>query len=276
MADNYTNVSVIIPCFRCADTVQRAVESVAKQTLIPAEVILVEDASGDETLQALFYLQNLYADGWVKVIPRAVNDGPGTARNVGWESAKEPYIAFLDADDSWHPEKLFIQYEFMQNNPDVALCGHQCIWLRDSAPPPVPPKDLHATKISANSLLFKNAFSTPTVMLKRDIPFRFQEGKRYAEDLLLWQQIAFAGLQVVRLESPLAYVHKSLYGEDGLSAQLWKMEKGELRNLIDLYRQNKINQILFIAATVFSMAKYYKRLLKMCLKQMLYLLRYEK
>ena len=276
MADNYTNVSVIIPCFRCADTVQRAVESVAKQTLIPAEVILVEDASGDETLQALFYLQNLYADGWVKVIPRAVNDGPGTARNVGWESAKEPYIAFLDADDSWHPEKLFIQYEFMQNNPDVALCGHQCIWLRDSAPPPVPPKDLHATKISANSLLFKNAFSTPTVMLKRDIPFRFQEGKRYAEDLLLWQQIAFAGLQVVRIESPLAYVHKSLYGEDGLSAQLWKMEKGELRNLIDLYRQNKINQILFIAATVFSMAKYYKRLLKMCLKQMLYLLRYEK
>ncbi len=276
MADNYTNVSVIIPCFRCADTVQRAVESVAKQTLIPAEVILVEDASGDETLQALFYLQNLYADGWVKVIPRAVNDGPGTARNVGWESAKEPYIAFLDADDSWHPEKLFIQYEFMQNNPDVALCGHQCIWLRDSAPPPVPPKDLHATKISANSLLFKNAFSTPTVMLKRDIPFRFQEGKRYAEDLLLWQQIAFAGLQVVRLESPLAYVHKSLYGEDGLSAHLWKMEKGELRNLIDLYRQNNINQILLIVATVFSMAKYYKRLLKMCLKQMLYLLRYEK
>jgi hypothetical protein len=54
------------------------------------------------------------------------------------------------------------------------------------------------------------------------------------------------------------------------------MEKGELRNLIDLYRQNKINKILFIAATGFSMTKYYKRLLKICLKQILYLLRYDK
>jgi len=276
MADNYTNVSVIIPCFRCAETVQRAVESVAKQTLIPAEVILVEDCSGDETLQKLYHLQSLYAGDWIKVIPRAVNDGPATARNVGWEVAKEPYIAFLDADDSWHPEKLRIQYEYMRNNPDVTLCGHQCIWLRDSAAPPVLSEDLQSTKISASSLLFKNAFSTPTVMLRRDIPFRFQEGKRFAEDLLLWQQIAFADLQVVRIESPLAYVHKSLYGEDGLSAQLWKMEKGELRNLIDLYRQNKINQILFIAATGFSMAKYYKRLLKTCLKPILYLLRYDK
>ncbi|MDD5412709.1 MAG: glycosyltransferase family 2 protein [Methylobacter sp.] len=276
MADNYANVSVIIPCYRSADTVQRAVESVAKQTLVPVEVILVEDCSGDETLQKLYHLQTLYADGWIKVIPLTINDGPGTARNVGWEVAKEPYITFLDADDTWHPEKLRIQYEFIRNNPDVALCGHQCIWLRDSAPPPVLPKDLQETKISARSLLFKNAFSTPTVMLRRDIPFRFQESKRFAEDLLLWQHIAFAGLLVVRIESPLAYVHKSLYGEDGLSAQLWKMEIGELRNLIELNRQNKINHILFIAATGFSMAKYYKRLLKICLKQILYLLRYDK
>jgi glycosyltransferase involved in cell wall biosynthesis len=70
-------------------------------------------------------LQNIHADGWVKVIPLTINDGPGTARNVDWEVAKESYIAFLDADDSWHPEKLRIQNELIWNNPDVALCGHQ-------------------------------------------------------------------------------------------------------------------------------------------------------
>jgi hypothetical protein len=149
----------------------------------------------------------------------------------------------------------------MRNNPDVALCGHQCALLRDSEIPPALPKNPHATKISAGSLLLKNAFSTPTVMLKRDIPFRFQEGVRYLEDLLLWQKIAFAGLQVSLIESPLAYVHKPFYGVSGLSAQLWKMEKGELRNIVMLYEAGSISFLQLVAATSFSIVKYIKRVL---------------
>jgi hypothetical protein len=86
---------------------------------------------------------------------------------------------------------------------------------------------MHATKISTSSLLFKNAFSMPTVILRRDIPFCFQEGKRFAEDLLRWQQIAFAGLQMVRIESLLAYVYKSLYGEDEKGSLKWTPISGQ-------------------------------------------------
>ena len=119
-------VSVVIPCYRCADTIARAVTSIAEQTSRPAEVILVDDCSGDDTLATLYELQAEYPQGWVKVIESPKNAGPGTARNLGWEAATQAYIAFLDADDSWHPQKIEMQYGWMSKNPEVALTGHTC------------------------------------------------------------------------------------------------------------------------------------------------------
>jgi glycosyltransferase involved in cell wall biosynthesis len=258
-------VSVVIPCYRCASTIQRAIQSVIAQILKPAEVILVDDASGDETLAVLKEFEQQHPD-WIKVIALAENQGVASARNAGWAAASHTFIAFLDADDSWHPDKICIQFEYMQNNSDIALCGHQCVWLRDNQGLPELSKDRQASVISASSLLFKNAFSTPTIMLRRNIPFRFQEGKRYAEDLLLWQQIAFAGIKVIRIENTLAYLYKPLYGTGGLSAQMWEMESGELNNFIVLYRAGTINFPFYLAASLFSIAKFIKRLLAVRLK----------
>ncbi|HEX7588324.1 MAG TPA: glycosyltransferase, partial [Anaerolineae bacterium] len=62
------SVSVVIPCYRCAENIARAVESVVRQTLSPAEVILVDDGSGDDTLATLRALQTRYGLAWIKVI----------------------------------------------------------------------------------------------------------------------------------------------------------------------------------------------------------------
>ncbi|MGD0961673.1 MAG: glycosyltransferase family 2 protein [Methylomonas sp.] len=261
-------VSVIIPCFRCAATIRRAVLSVIAQTQKPEEIILVDDASGDDTLGLLRQLEQQYP-ALIKIVALTVNKGAACARNTGWNLAAQPYIAFLDADDSWHPDKLRIQFEFMRNHRNVVLCGHQCDWLRDNIFPPISLTNLDTIEISAVSLLFKNAFSTPTVMLKRDIPFRFQEGKRHAEDLLLWQTIAFSGLQIVRMESLLAYTHKPLYGAEGLSAELGKMEMGELNNFITLYQLGKINFVLTAVAIIFSLVKFVKRFFLIKLKPLI-------
>jgi len=258
-SSNYLSISVIIPCFRCAKTINRAIDSVLQQTNKPAEVILVDDASGNETACVLRQIEQQYPD-WITVITLPKNSGAASARNAGWAVATQPYIAFLDADDSWHPEKLHIQHEYMRNNPDVVLCGHHCVWLRTSDKPPALLADYRVTRISGNSLLYKNAFSTPTVMLRCDVPFRFQEGIRYLEDLLLWQQLAMAGLPIVRIEKVLAYVHKPFYGVGGLSAQLWKMEKGELRNIKILYCADSINFAQYISASIFSLIKFFKRI----------------
>jgi glycosyltransferase involved in cell wall biosynthesis len=253
-------ISVVIPCFRCASTIARAITSILRQSQKPTEIILVDDASGDDTLKILEAYEMEFA-GFIRVVTLKDNTGAASARNAGWAIAKQPYIAFLDADDSWHADKILIQFEYMKKNPDVVLSGHLCgifenidLSLRSG-------ECYSVTAISGLGLLMNNAFSTPTVMLKRDIPFRFRDGERYVEDLLLWQQIAFAGLKVVRIESTLAYVHKQFYGASGLSSHLWKMEIGELRNYFVLHRASSISSIQLSVATAFSLLKFVRRLL---------------
>lgn len=252
-------VGVIIPCFRCALTIGRAVDSVFAQSVMPAEIVLVEDCSGDQTLVVLQTIKRIYPVQ-VRILQMQRNLGAASARNAGWAVSTQPYIAFLDSDDSWHPDKLRIQYEFMRDHPNVALSGHQCAFFQQNIFKMVVCENWNIANISSRSLLFKNSFSTPTVMLKSDIPLRFQAGRRYAEDLLLWQEIAFMGLKVVRIEKILAYVHKPLYGASGLSAHLWEMEKGELSNFALLRENASIGLTLFVIATFFSFMKFIRRL----------------
>lgn len=265
-------VCVIIPCYRCTATIRRAVDSVFAQTVIAAEVILVEDCSGDDTIIALKGLEHIFPNR-IKIVEMKLNGGAASARNAGWALTKQPYIAFLDADDSWHPEKLSIQYDYMQSHPDVSLSGHQCVYFNENKIKELSMYPL-VTEISAHSLLFKNAFSTTSpIMLKSDIPFRFKDGVRFSEDFLLWLQIAFHGLKMVRIESSLSYSYKSLYGEGGLSAQLWKMEKGELNNYLMLYHEGNINIFLLFAASCFSCLKFFKRVLLTYIRQFISLMR---
>lgn len=235
-------------------------DSIFAQSLAPTEVVIVDDCSGDATLLALQELERTH-QGRIKIVQMKANGGAASARNAGWDIATQPYIAFLDADDSWHPDKLRIQYEYMRDNPNIALCGHRCTWLRDNSTLPPLAKDMTIASISARSLLFKNAFSTPAVMVKRAIPFRFADGQRYAEDIFLWQQIALSGLGVVRIESDLAYIHKAPYGRAGLSAQLWKMERSELANFVSHYRAGSIGFGLLVVVAIVSCAKHMRRIL---------------
>lgn len=254
------DVSVVIPCYRCRDSIDRAVKSIFEQTLLPKEVILIDDASGDGTLEVLYALAKQYS-GWIKVIEMKVNSGAASARNAGWAVASQPFIAFLDADDSWHPDKICIQYKYMRDNIFLAISGHQCLILRHQEACSWALPSFKCTKIKPVDLIFKSCFSTPTVMLKSDLPFRFVEKKRFAEDFYLWQQIAFSGLPIARIELPLACVHKKLYGEGGLSAQLWAMEKGELDNFMRLYSSLNINFSMLVIACAFSFVKFLRRLI---------------
>ena len=260
MTDCSVSVSVVIPCFRCSHTIERALISVLQQTVLPTEIILVDDASNDGTREVLNNWQKRYPD-LIKVASLEKNAGAGTARNVGWAIASQPYIAFLDADDSWHPQKLVRQYAYMAAHPHIALSGHLCNAKIEAEPATVSrlQQSITTRTITPFQWLLKNAFSTPTVMIRRDIPHRFTDGRRYSEDYLLWQQIAFSGYEVVRLEAPLAQVHKPFYGAAGLSANLWKMEQGELANFAILCRGGCINFPTYLFACAFSLLKFARR-----------------
>ena len=211
-------VSVIIPCYRCAATIGRAVESAIKQTLPPEEILLVEDDSQDEgrTLATLYRLQaGLHDEVVIKVIPLPKNVGPGGARNAGWNEAQQPYLAFLDADDSWHPQKIEIQYTWMISHPDVALTGHRSVIVRPDEVPGDLPEQFNVRPVAGRSLLISNCFPTRSVMLRRNMTNRFDPAKRYAEDYLLWLQIVFAGQSAYLFDLPMAFSYKADFGGGG-------------------------------------------------------------
>jgi glycosyltransferase involved in cell wall biosynthesis len=254
-------VSAIISCYRCRDTIDRAVGSVAAQSRLPAELILVDDASGDGTLEHLHALAARHVPGWIKVIGLPVNRGAADARNAGWQIAAQPYVAFLDADDAWHPRKIELQQGFMASHPEVALCAHRHQILESPDVPRTEIGDFAAERISKTSLLLSNNFFAPTMMmLKRDVPHRFPPGRRHVDDHLLWLQILCAGLPFVRLSARLAYTYKRPYGQSGLSGQLWEMEKAELQNYWILRRDGCIGLPAASALSLYSLAKFIRRL----------------
>lgn len=262
-------VSVIIPCYRCTDTIARALESVARQSWQAQEIFLVEDCSCDagQTLALLYRLQQSYAQLPIQVIELERNQGPGGARNAGWSLATCPYLAFLDADDSWHPRKLEIQYQWMAAHPDVVLTTSQTLRLQggERVTELTPMPKSHA--IRGRSLLLFNCFATRAVMLQRNIALRFDPEKRHAEDYLLWLRMVLGGMPAALIELPLAYSYKSDYGVEGISADLWKMHAGELDTFSRVRREGLLSLAAYGVAIAFSSAKFLRRLLLCMLLQ---------
>jgi glycosyltransferase involved in cell wall biosynthesis len=256
-------VSVIIPCYRCANTIKRALDSIMAQTLLPEEIILVDDFSNDqnETVALLESLKNLYYKTNIKIVQLDKNSGPGSARNAGWKQASQPYLAFLDADDSWHPKKLKIQYQWMVEHPDAVLSGHQSLKLSAQQILPTLPDNFAVTRVNKYSLLFSNRFPTRSVMLKRDVSFRFVPEKRYAEDYLLWLTIVFNDQSAWFLNGAMTYSYKDDFGESGLTGDLWKTQLGVLDTYQQIYNTGFISMVMFILVSSLSLCKYLRRLI---------------
>ena len=261
IVSSYLPVSVIIPCYRCAVTIERAVDSVLNQTQVPEEIILVDDFSDDGSA-TISYLKNLkqkYQKFNIQILSLEKNQGPGSARNEAWKIASQPYIAFLDADDSWYPNKLELQYSWMKSHPEVLLTAHSSIQLFNDSHQ----KQFNHCKnfypLNVIKLLFFNCIPTRSVMLKREIQYRFSPGKRYAEDYLLWLSIALDRHPIYFLGLPLSYSYKNEFGDSGLSSHMWQMEMGELNNYFLLFKTNKMSFFLFFTCSAYSLIKYIRR-----------------
>jgi len=259
--NTYAPVSVVVPCFRCAKTIERALASVAAQTCRPAEVILVDDASGDETFVVLQAQQAKYEPGWIKLVLLDQNVGAGSARNAGWAVASQPLIAFLDADDAWHFRKIEIQYPYMQANPEVALCGHGHRLLKQGVLPYWPVQKAAGVVQHKWRLILSNRFVTPSVMIRRETAHRFEDRQRYMEDHMLWLKVVCSGEKVVKLPMDLAAIYKNPFGVTGLSSRVWLMERSDLGNYQRLYRRGFITNWQLSLLTIYSVLKYFRRLL---------------
>lgn len=252
-------VSVVVPCYRCADTIGPAVASVASQLLRPAEVILVDDCSGDGTLEQLHEVARAYPAGWVKVLAVPRNGGPSGARNLGWAHARQPYVAFLDADDSWHPHKLKIQMDVLESDPGIALLAHRMNVQSRSAPAPALQRRQTVTVVPPNLLMLRSPFPTASIIVRRDLPFRFDEQRRRSEDYLLWAQILLSGYRCARVEQVLASWHKPPFGAGGLSGDLAAMYAAGVDARRALHAQGLLSTPQMCLVHVIGLLRYARR-----------------
>ena len=234
-----TSVSVIIPAYNSASTIIRALQSVATQTLAPQEIIVVDDASTDNTREIAANFASTSSIP-LRLITQPTNSGPSAARNAGWDTATGDYIAFLDADDQWHPRKIELQYPVMQSQPEVTMSCHGHHFSSNTTWAQITAADANATPIAFHKFLIRNRCATPTVMLKRNISERFDSRKRFAEDYLLWMQITAAHGPALRLKAQLAHCSNPGYGGSGQSGQLLKMELSEIGGFATLRKSKAI------------------------------------
>lgn len=111
-----TKVSVIIPAYNCEHYIKDTVESVLSQTYEDIELIIIDDGSTDRTREIVKRFGSK-----VEYVYQDKNVGPSATRNRGIEQAKGKYIAFLDHDDVWMPNKIEEQIKLLENNKDIAL-----------------------------------------------------------------------------------------------------------------------------------------------------------
>ena len=252
-------VSVIIPCYRHVETLERAVTSVVEQSLPVMEVIIVNDGADLKVHDAVVVLKAKFKDNFIKLVSLPINVGAGEARNAGWNVAKGQFIAFLDADDAWHPQKISIQYNFMTSHPNIAITGHR--HRQEEGQPDWLDYDVSEgfSPLGVSKFLFFNQFITPSVMIQNSLDFRFAKNQRHMEDFGLWLSVALNGHGIVKLEAELACIFKDPFGESGLSANLLKMEQGEL---LVYWNAAKCRPSLFPSLLIlypFSMLKFLRR-----------------
>lgn len=260
------SVSVIIPCYNALNTIERAIESIALQTCLPVEVIVVDDCSTDnkDTIRLLYSLKIKFESFFdIIIVELDSNLGAASARNRAWDMATQDYIAFLDADDVWHKNKLEVQYHIMKNNPDIIMTSHKYLRINDlNEFNKSEMKSYNYSYVDKYKFLLKNSFPTPTLMMRRKIPYRYHAGKRYSEDYLLSLQIIFAN-KVALIDADLAGRFKDNYGESGLSSRMWDMEKGELETYKILYKSGVIGLLTILIVSFFSLMKYFIRMCKL-------------
>ena len=260
-------VSVLVPCYRCAETIGDAIASVAAQTLRPAEVLLVDDGSGDDTLAALHRVASTYGAGWIKVIALPVNGGVSRARNAGWAQAGQPYVALLDADDSWGPRKLELQMAALETDPSIALIGHLMIERARGTPIPEFRPPMHTQMVTRRDFLLHNPFPTASVIFRRDLPFRFDEDFRRSEDFLLWSQVILSGYRCARINQVLAIWNSRRPGVRGLSDDRPAMRRTRRDVRLKLMRQGLLSRSEYWCARACDVLLGLRRDLKLRLRR---------
>lgn len=226
-------ISIVIPTYNCSQHISSAIDSVLAQTYRNIEVIVVDDGSIDDTKSIL----KRYGSK-IKYVFQS-NSGPSAARNKGIKLSSGEFIAFLDADDVWVPNKLELQTQLMEQYRDIGLvgCGYYNIDSRGKiVSGPFIPKSFKNNSELVREIMVRPVLNTPSVLVKK-LCFEkvglFDENLKGAEDWKMWIQIA-KNFPIGFIEQPLLMIR--MHGSN-ISDDVELMKSCALRVVrSDLYR----------------------------------------
>lgn len=219
------DVSIIMPAYNAARHIAASIASVQAQTFNEWELIVIDDGSMDET--ACIVKDFAAGDKRIKLISQA-NGGQGAARNAGLVNARAEFVAFLDADDLWLPNKLELQIEKQKTtNADVIFSDS---WLfldentTDETEGFATPNGFHVGDEMLKTLIEKNAIPILTVVARRaaiENVGRFDESRlcQNCEDYDLWMRLAANGATFYGINQKLARYRRHVSSSSALREQ---------------------------------------------------------
>lgn len=247
--------SVVIPVYNGVKTIERTLDSVLLQAYGAHEIIVVDDASTDNTCALI---ERRYV-GKVNLIKATINAGSSVARNAGMDAASGDYIAFLDADDIWHKDKLLIMNELLTANSDMYLLYHT--YTLQNVAEIVLPRPYTLCAVPFYRLLPGNTISTSCAVVRNNSTFRFESSMRYTEDYDLWLRIAYRQ-KIYFADLPMTQLLRGITTAGGISADKWKMRKGELCAYTRLIKLNLFFVFLVPFLWGYSLLKHVYKMLR--------------
>lgn len=212
-------VSIVTPAYNAARFIGETIASVQAQTYPHWELLIVDDVSQDATCDIVERAAR--KEERIRLIRRDVNGGPGESRNSALEAARGRYVAFLDSDDLWLPEKLEKQVDFLRKG-NFTFCYTQYRRINEKGEAvgrlvPIP------AQLAYRQLLKNTAIATSTVMLDREHTGTIHMMDTYYDDLVLWLALLKRGLIATGLREDLMryrVVHGSV-SRSKLHSAMW-------------------------------------------------------
>ena len=194
--NNNPRVSIIIPTYNRVKMLEKSIESVFAQSYKDWELIIIDDASSDETEVRMKELDSKEEAVRYMRIPKIENKGISEYLNIGLRNARGKYIARIDDDDYWcHKDKLKLQVEFMENNPEYVVVGGGVILVDGNGDELFRYLKKETDEEIRSFALFSNPFTHATVLFKKDLALKLGGYKiiKHVEDMELWLRMGKHG-----------------------------------------------------------------------------------
>ncbi|MBW8359868.1 MAG: glycosyltransferase family 2 protein [Weeksellaceae bacterium] len=253
-------------------SIEKCLDSVKAQTYGgDFEILITNDGSTDQSAEVVTRYIAENPDLNITIIHQR-NQGVSKARNEGLKISTGEFIALLDADDVWMPEKTERQMAFLQN-PDYEIDFLSCRSIKQRIFFPYIAKSDNLSLITFRKLMLRNGVQSPTVLFKRKVLDNtgfFDARQRYAEDLNYWLKVSLNNkMYILGEELVVAGDGKRSFGVCGLSADLKRMEIGFQKNLREMLSLKRISAVEYVLYLVFYKSKYGIRLMRNAFLRML-------